>query len=48
MDNIKTTCKCGIKVRNVYKPQENFEYVGCDEKGNPYFKCKSCKSLVWG
>ena len=48
MSEIKIICKCGIKIEDVYKPQENFEYVGCDEENNPYFKCKDCESFIWG
>lgn len=46
MDEIKTTCKCGKEIKDVYNPQENFEYVGCDNENSPCFKCKDCGVIV--
>lgn len=45
---IKTTCKCVKKVTDVYKPEENFKFAGCDNENNPFFRCKDCDELVWG
>jgi DNA-directed RNA polymerase subunit RPC12/RpoP len=41
-------CKCGKEINNPYEVEENFEYVGCDERNNPYFKCKDCGVVVPG
>ena len=45
---IKFICKCGKKIKDIYNPPNNFEYIACDEENNPFFKCKDCKEYVWG
>lgn len=41
------TCHCG-KTVDIGNLSDNFEYVGCDEKNNPVFRCKECHVDVYG
>lgn len=47
MDEIKVICKCGKEIDDSYNPPDNFEYVGCDEKNCPVFRCKDCGIYVY-
>lgn len=44
---IRITCNCGKKI-NLQYISINFQYIGCDNKNNPLFKCKDCGIVVWG
>ena len=43
----KSKCNCNKEV-DVYNLQDNFEYVGCNDKNNPTFKCKICGVCLYG
>ena len=46
-NTIKLKCNCNKEV-NLYNLQDDFEYVGCDDKNNPIFKCKTCGVYLYG